>query len=466
MKLNRYLRPAALALLLPALLLLAAPALAASLPPLGTAASFGVLAGSTVTNTGPTHVIGDVGVSPGTAVVGFPPGTLTGVIHAGDQVAAQAQNDAAIAYNNAAGQSCDFNLSGQNLGGMTLVSAVYCFDASAQLTGQLTLNGQGDPSSVFIFQIGSTLTTASSASVLLINGAQACRVFWQIGSSATLGTDTSFKGNILALTSITLNTTASSIGGLYARNGAVTLDDNNIQACGSAATPTSTPPAPTNTPLPVATDTPVAATDTPVVATDTPQPGATNTPAVATDTPQPGVTNTPAVATDTPPAPPTDTPAPRTTRTPLPPPPPPTNTAAPGATDTPVSQPTSQPTATVAPNNTQVAATETAMPINTQVAIATETAIAINTQVMGATATAIAVNTQVVAATATAMAINTQVAGVTNTATPIGTSSGSSVSLPHTGSGLPWASPLVLLLGALLLAAGLRLGGLRRKRLD
>jgi hypothetical protein len=263
MKLKRYLRVFAMTLLLPLMVLLTAPALAATLPNLGTAASFGALAGSTVTNTGATHVIGDVGVSPGTAVTGFPPGTLTGLIHGGDSVAQQAQSDVTAAYNDAAGQTCNTNLTGQDLGGLTLTSAVYCFTSSAQLTGQLTLDGQGNPASVFIFQIGSTLTTASNSSVLLTNGAQACNVFWQSGSSVTLGTSTSFKGNILALTSITLNTTASSTGGLYARNGAITLDTNNIQACGSPSA-TNTPGA-TNTPTPTATNTRLpGATSTPI----------------------------------------------------------------------------------------------------------------------------------------------------------------------------------------------------------
>jgi Ice-binding-like len=160
MKLRRYFPLTAIFLVL---LLLAAPVRAAVLPPLGTAANFGVLAASTVTNTGATVVMGDLGVSPGTAVTGFPPGTVTGTIHPGDAVALQAQTDAAIAYNNAAGQACDVNLTGQNLGGLTLTAAVYCFASSAQLTGQLTLDGQGNSNSVFIFQIGSTLSTASSS---------------------------------------------------------------------------------------------------------------------------------------------------------------------------------------------------------------------------------------------------------------------------------------------------------------
>ena len=202
---------------------------------LGTAGSFAVLGGSTVTNTGPTVVNGDLGVSPGNACTGFAspctgggPGTVNGTIHAGDAVAAQAQSDLTTAYNSAAGRACDVNLTGQDLGGMTLTSGVYCFSSSAQLTGTLTLDAQGDPDAVFIFQIGSTLTTASNSSVNLINAAQACNVFWQVGSSATLGTTTSFQGNILALTTITANTGATVDGRLLARNGAVNLDSNTI----------------------------------------------------------------------------------------------------------------------------------------------------------------------------------------------------------------------------------------------
>ncbi|MDQ6659639.1 MAG: ice-binding family protein [Chloroflexota bacterium] len=210
---------------------------AASAPPLGTAASFAVLGATTVTNTGPTVVHGDLGVSPGTSCTGFPapctggPGVVTGTIHAGDPVAAQAQTDAHTAYANAAGQTCTTNLTGQNLGGLTLTPGVYCFSSSAFLTGTLTLDGQGNPNSVFIFQIGSTLVTAVVSHVTLINGASACNVFWQVGSSATLGTGTSFAGNILALTSITATTSATSNGSLYALNGAVTLDTNDISTC-------------------------------------------------------------------------------------------------------------------------------------------------------------------------------------------------------------------------------------------
>jgi len=208
---------------------------ASAAPPLGTEQSFAVLGGSTVTNTGPSVITGNLGVSPGTAVTGFPPGIVTGgTTHAADAVALQAQNDTTTAYNNLAGQVCTSDLTGQDLGGKTLVAGVYCFSSSAQLTGALTLDAGGDSNAVWVFKTGSTLTTASSSAVLLTNGGQPCNVFWQVGSSATLGTTTSFVGSILALTSITLNTGANVSGRVLARNGAVTLDSDTVAAavCG------------------------------------------------------------------------------------------------------------------------------------------------------------------------------------------------------------------------------------------
>jgi hypothetical protein len=197
---------------------------------LGTAGAFAVLAGSTVTNTGPTTIDGNVGVSPGSVITGFPPGSVTGgTIHAADAVATQAQSDLTKAYNFAAGEACGNNLTGQNLGGLTLTPGVYCFNSSAQLTGTLILNALGNPNAGFVFEIGSTLTTASASAVDFINGGQGDNVFWQVGSSATLGTTTAFAGDILALTSITLNTNASIVcGRALARNGAVTMDTNNV----------------------------------------------------------------------------------------------------------------------------------------------------------------------------------------------------------------------------------------------
>jgi len=238
---------------------------------LGTAESFAVLAGSTVTNTGPSTIAGNVGVSPGSAVTGFPPGIVTnGTIHVADEVAGQAQADVTTAYNSLAGRACDVDLTGQDLGGLTLTSGVYCLSSSAQLTGTLTLDSEGNPDAEFIFQIGSALTTASNSAVQLIGGT-ACNVYWQVGSSATIGTSTQFTGSVLALTSITFNTGANLVGRALARNGAVTLDTNNISAamCVPAEVPpTATPEAPTATPI-----TPVASTATPitpVVSTATP----------------------------------------------------------------------------------------------------------------------------------------------------------------------------------------------------
>lgn len=209
-------------------------------PSLGAAQGFAVLGGSTVTNTGSTVVSGDLGLHPGTSITGFPPGILNGTQHQTDGPALNAQNAVTTAYNALAAQPCDTDLTGQDLGGLTLVPGVYCFSSSAQLTGTLTLNAQGDANAVWVFQIGSTLTTASSSSVVIINGGSPCNVFWQVGSSATLGTTTSFKGNILALQSITLNTGATMTGRVLARNGAVTLDTNTI----SASACTGSPPSP------------------------------------------------------------------------------------------------------------------------------------------------------------------------------------------------------------------------------
>ena len=207
---------------------------------LGVAQDFAVLAGSAVTNTGASALVGDLGVSPGTAVTGLPPGLLTGgTIHAADAVALQAQTDLTTAYNVLAGEPAQADLTGRDLGGMTLLPGVYHFSSSAQLTGTLTLDAQGDPNARFDFQIGSTLTTASHAKILLTNGADACNVYWQVGSSATLGTGTTFQGNILALTSITLNTGADIVSGrALARNGAVSLDSDSVSnVCVMPVTP-------------------------------------------------------------------------------------------------------------------------------------------------------------------------------------------------------------------------------------
>lgn len=214
-----------------ALLAVSSPAVAQA-PSLGTAADFSVLGGSTVTNTGSSTITGELGVSPGSAVTGFPPGTVTGgTIHSNDAVAIQAQSDSNDAWVALAALPCNTDLTGQDLGGLTLTSGVYCFDSTAQLTGTLTLDAEGDPDAEFIFQIGSALTTASASIVNVINGGSNCSVYWQIGSSATLGTTTQFLGNVLALASITLNNGANVSGRLLAQTGAVTLDANDAAVC-------------------------------------------------------------------------------------------------------------------------------------------------------------------------------------------------------------------------------------------
>jgi hypothetical protein len=209
-------------------------ALAQTAPPLGTVQNFAVLGAQAVTNTGGTVLTGNLGIYPKglSSITGFPPGIVIGTIHAADGPAATAQGDALTAYNSLAGEAClgPNDLTGQDLGGKTLLPGVYCFSSSAQLTGTLTLNSTGSPNGVFVFKIGTTLTTASNSAVV-INGSSACNVFFQVGSSATLGTGTQLLGSIFAQASITLTTGASVTGGVYALTGAVTLDTNTVAAC-------------------------------------------------------------------------------------------------------------------------------------------------------------------------------------------------------------------------------------------
>jgi hypothetical protein len=204
------------------------PAAWAAQPPvgLGTATPFAVLAGTRVTNTGPSVISGDLGVSPGSAVTGFPPGrVINGTQHVADAVARQAQSGLTAGYLDAAGRTPATTVS-KDLGGQTLAPGVYKAATAMSLTGTVTL--KGGPSAVFIFQAGSTLITASGSTVHLTGGAQACNVFWQVGSSATLGTHTTFAGSILALTSVAVQTGTTVAGRVLARNGAVTLDNNKI----------------------------------------------------------------------------------------------------------------------------------------------------------------------------------------------------------------------------------------------
>lgn len=219
-------------------------AAASTAPGLGTATSFAVLAGQTVTNTGSTTITGDLGVSPGTAVTGSP--TVVGTTHTGsDPVAISAQNDLTTAYGNAASSPCNFDETGKNLGGQTLTPGTYCQTTAPTLTGTLTLSGNG----VFIFKAGSTLVTAPGATVQVINGAQACNVFWQVSSSATLDTTTTFVGTIMALTDISLKNGATIAGRALARNGQVSLISNQVTkpaTCNAATAsgPTATPAGP------------------------------------------------------------------------------------------------------------------------------------------------------------------------------------------------------------------------------
>jgi hypothetical protein len=263
---------AAAGLLLLGTLSLASPASAAEAPVgLGTAQGYSVLAGQTVTNTGASFLPANVGVSPGSAITGFPPGILgaSAVQHAADAAALQAQSDLTTAYNSAAGRASSANV-GAAIGVQTLVGGVYTASSALDLTGALTLNGQGNPNTVFIFQVGSALTVDTGASILMVNGAQACNVFWQVGSSAALNTGSNFVGTIMALTSISADTGRTIQGRALARNGSVTLNDNVFTApvcaapvVASSAPATSTTGASGRTPPPTGTSSPPLASTGP-----------------------------------------------------------------------------------------------------------------------------------------------------------------------------------------------------------
>jgi LPXTG-motif cell wall-anchored protein len=231
---------------------------------LGTAGSFAVLAGSGITNTGATTITGDVGTFPTPAETGFGSVTIGGTNHDADAVTQGAKNDLVTAYNDAAGRNPVTALPVE-LGGSTLLAGVYG-SGTFGLTGTLTLDAQGNPAAEFIFQAGATVITAANSRVLLINGASACHVVWQVGSSATFNTGTEFAGDVLALTSITAQTGATFEGRLLARNGAVTLDNNVITeaTCSAPAAPTTSPtttggpPTTTGTPTTSPPSTPAA----------------------------------------------------------------------------------------------------------------------------------------------------------------------------------------------------------------
>ena len=402
---------------------------AATAPSLGTAQRFAVLGGSAVTNTGPSTITGDLGVSPGNAVSGFPPGLVAGgTIHSADAVALQAQRDVTTAYNALAGQACDTVLTGQDLGGLTLTPGVYCYAAAAQLTGTLTLDAQGNPSAVFIFQIGSTLTTASNAKVQVINGGSPCNIYWKVGSSATLGTATTFVGNILALTSITLTTGANISGRALARNGAVTLDTNTVSFAACTTVPATPTPTATATATPLPTATPVPPTMTPTLT-------ATGIPALPT----------PTVTTSPPGVPATSVPA--------------TATATPAKTATPQPAP--------ADRDNGPAATATPTALATATTLVTPTAVATMPGTMPTASTTVTTTTPTASTTVTAgTPTGTTTPGTATTTLPAPTPTAPIIPrLPDSGGGGgQQPQPTVPTLPLVLLAAALTLGGLLLRR--
>jgi Ice-binding-like len=298
---------------------------AATAPGLGTAASFGVLAGTRVTNVGMTTISGDLGVYPGTAVTGFPPGKLTGTVYTATgpgTVARGAQADLTTAYNNAAGQaptaSIPASIGSAGIDTAQLVPGVYNASSSLEVSGALTLNAGGNPNAVWIFQVPSALfTDPAGASVVLTNDAQACNVFWQVGSSATLNTGATFQGTIMALTSISVKNGDTITGRALARNGAVTLinDTITVPSCMTTTPPTTAPP----TTAPPTTAPPTTAPPTTTPPTTAPPTTALPTPPVIIPGPTSTATSPGSTPTSTRPAPrPAPSPAPRPAPAPAP----------------------------------------------------------------------------------------------------------------------------------------------------
>ncbi|WP_319462035.1 ice-binding family protein [Micromonospora sp. RTP1Z1] len=275
-----------------------APALSAAKvePPvdLATATSYAVLADGAITNNGNSVITGDVGVHPGTEISGFPPGVINGQRHAGDAVAERAQSDLTVAYNDAAGRTSSRTI-GPHLEGQTLTPGVYKAAENASLAGTLTLDAKGNPSAVFIFQLGSGLTTAQNSNVRVVNSPRpACGVFWTVGDSATLGTNTSFVGRIMAVNGITLQSAAKiEQGGALSRDGSVTLDTNAVSRseCAAAGAPTRPPTAPASPTTPTPSQTVSPTTPGPTATTPRPTTPAPVTPGTtAPGTTAPGTT--------------------------------------------------------------------------------------------------------------------------------------------------------------------------------
>ncbi len=286
---------------------------------LGTASSFAVLGATTVTNTGNSVISGDLGLSPGTSVTGFPPGVVVnGSMQITNALAAQAQSDLTTAYNAAAAQTPTAPSVAFLGAGQTLTAGVYNATSSLDVGGTLILDGQGDPNSVFIFQVGSTLTTDVGTDILLTNGANACNVYWQVGSSATLNTSTTFQGSVMALTSIAVQHRGTIVGRMLASTGAVTLDDDSIitpTSCGPAPSPSPSSPTPsptTTSPSPTPSPTTTSPSPTPSPTTTSPSPTPSPTTTSPSPTPSPTTTSpspTPSPTTTSP----SPTPSPTTT---------------------------------------------------------------------------------------------------------------------------------------------------------